>query len=107
MAFKVENSVKGIKGELELNEEKYTYTAYPVTSDVMKLMIKAQRDEDELASLEALDKYFDECIDFDKTGFKNPKDKIRKELDRSGKLYEFINYVIEEVGKQTKAAQKG
>ena len=106
MAFKVENSVKGVKGSLELNEEKYTYTAYPVTSDVMKLMIKAQRDEDELASIGALDKYFEECIEFDKKGFKNPKEEVRKALDRAGKLYEFINYVIEEVGKQTQAAQK-
>ena len=106
MGFKVENSVKGVKGELELNDVKYTYTAYPATSEVMKLMIKAQKDEDELASLEALDKYFEECIDFDKTGFKNPKDIVRKELDRAGKLYAFISYVSEEVGKQTKNAQK-
>jgi len=106
MAFKVENKVKGVRGSLELENETYTYTAYPITSDVMKMLIKAQRDEDELASLEALDKYFEECIEFDKKGFKNPKPEIRKMLDRSGKLYEFINYVIEEVGKQTQSEAK-
>ena len=106
MAFKVENSVKGVKGSLELNGEKYTYTAYPLSSEVIKLLIKAQKEEDELASLEALDKYFEECIEFNKAGFKNPKKEVRKTLDRTGKFYEFVNYVIEEVGKQTQAAQK-
>jgi len=106
MAFKVENKIKGVRGSLELEKEIYEYTAYPITGDVLKIMIKAQRDEDELASLEALDKYFDECIEFDKKGFKSPKPEIRKMLDRSGKLYEFVNYVIDEVGKQTQSEAK-
>ena len=106
MAFKVKDEVKSVKGELELKDEKYTYTAYPITSDVMKMIIKAQKEEDELSSIEALDKYFDECIEFDKKGFKNPKAEVRKALDRVGKLYEFINYVIEEVGKQTQKESK-
>ena len=106
MAFKVENSVKGVKGSLELNGEKYTYTAYPLSSEVVKLLIKAQKEEDELASLEALDKYFEECIEFDKKGIKNPKKEVRKILDRTGKFYEFVNYVIEEAGKQTERGQK-
>ena len=106
MAFKVENSVKGVKGSLELNGEKYTYAAYPLSSEVVKLLIKAQKEEDELASLEALDKYFEECIEFDKKGIKNPKKEVRKILDRTGKFYEFVNYVIEEAGKQTERGQK-
>ena len=106
MAFKVDNEAKGIRGELELNGEKYTYTAYPLSSEVVKLLIKAQKEEDELASLEALDKYFEECIEFDRKAIKNPKKEVRKILDRTGKFYEFVNYVIEEVGKQTQSAQK-
>ena len=106
MGFKVENSAKGIRGELELNGEKYTYTAYPLSSEVVKLLIKAQKEEDELASIEAQDKYFEDCIEFDRKGIKNPKKEVRKILDRTGKFYEFVNYVIEEAGKQTQNEQK-
>ena len=105
MAFKVDK-VNGIRGELELEEVKYTYTAYPPTLSVTKLLIEAQKKEDQFVYIEALEKYFDECIEFDKQMFKNVKDEVKKELERSGKFVEFINYVMEEVGKQTQNAQK-
>ena len=105
MAFKVEK-INGVRGELELSGKKYNYTAYPFSSEVIKLAVKSQKEEDELASLEALDKYFEECIEFEKKGLKSPKKEVKKMLDRADRFYDFVKFAMDEVGKQTRSGQK-
>ena len=105
MAFKVEKT-NAVRGEIEINGKKYTFTAYPITLSVRKLFIEAEEKEDQLLLFEALEKYFDECIDFDKQMFKDVKEEVRKELERSDKFFDFIDYAMKEVGKQIQSAQK-
>ena len=105
MAFKVEK-ISGVRGEVEIGNQKYTFTAYPATLEVTKLLIEAQKKEDQLLFMEAMQKYFDECIEFDRSLLKNVKEEVKRELERSGQFIEFVNYAMEEVGKQTQSAQK-
>ncbi len=100
MGFKV-NEAKGYSDYIESDNKKIKYTAYPMSLDITINLMEAQEEENQVKLLKAFSRYFDECIEFERVGFKNPKEEIKKELERSGKFIEFINYVLEKVGKQT------
>ncbi|WP_281950277.1 hypothetical protein [Nitrosophilus kaiyonis] len=98
--MKINIDEKVIAGEIEIGDDKFEYKAYPPSLEISIMFMEAQDEEDTKKLLKAMDKYYEECIEFDGIFGKKTKEKVRKILERSGKLIDFVNEVINEVGKQ-------
>ena len=97
MKFEVKEKV--YEGELEIGDEKYKFKAYSPGLEVSLFFIEAQENEDTKTLLKAIDRYYEESVEFDGFGSAKTKQKVRKMLERSGKFVEFVNAVLAEVGK--------
>jgi len=98
--MKVELKDLGVKGELELGDELYSYTAYSPSTEVTLKLIKAQSsEENQSVIIEAFLEYWDESVVFEKKGFKNPKKEVKSILEKGGAFIEVVSKILDEVGK--------
>jgi len=98
--FEVDTKKVGIKDEVKVDGEIYKYKAYPMSVELQLKMLEAQENENQVLLLKTLIEYFDKCIEFERVGFKDPKEKVKAALNNTGELFNFINEALEKVGKQ-------
>jgi len=92
---------KVLSGEAKLpNGEVIKYRAYPMTFELVKEIAIAQKFNDEIKMLDVFEKYFNECIEVEGFFSKRAKENLKKALERSGVFMEFINKILNELGKQ-------
>jgi len=90
---------KSKKFEVDLGEKKYHIVAYPPNVDIVIDMMTAAEEESSVKYLEAVKRYFDECVEVEGFPKKMVKEELRKGLERRGKFIDFIQSIMDELGK--------
>ena len=101
--FVVNEKEKAVEGELQIGGGTYQYRAFPMTVDITIELLEAQEEENTPKLLKAYDRYFEECVEFGGIMSRKVKQDVKRQLQRSGKFFEFINDCISRLGKLQEA----